>query len=208
MAVKKEKLAARREEILAAAWHVFIEKGYARATMHDVAARAHASKETLYSWFESKAALFETLLKSRIQAVGATLASEAGPGFEPEKVLYIVARDLLRFISTPGNMALYRAVAADATSFPDLQKVLKQSIDRTEFGKYFEQCRTRGVMEFDEDASEMAAMFISMAQSEWPQRVSYGVIDGLSEEEIDRHARLATQMFLRAVAPHGKTGKK
>ena len=205
MAVRKAKLAARREEILDAAWHVFIEKGYARATMHEVAARARASKETLYSWFESKAALFETLLKSRIQTVGATLAAEAGPTFEPEKVLYVIARDLLRFISTPGNMALYRAVAADAASFPELQKVLKASIDRAEFGKYFEQCRARGVMEFDGEPGEMASLFIAMAQSEWPSRVSYGVVDSLSDEEIDQHAKLATQMFLRAVAPHGKT---
>jgi AcrR family transcriptional regulator len=206
MAVRKTKLAARREEILDAAWHVFIEKGYARATMQDVAARAHASKETLYAWFDSKAALFETLLKSRLRTVGATLAAEAGPSFEPEKVLFIIARDLLRFISTPGNMALYRAAAADAASFPELKQLLKESINRSEFAKFFEGCRARGIMEFEGDANEIASLFMSMAQSEWPARISYGVIDTLSEEEIDRHAKLVAQMFMKAVAPEAKTG--
>lgn len=59
-------------------------------------------------------------------------------------------------------------------------------------------------MAFDGDPSEMASLFISMAQSEWPSRISYGVVDGLSEDDIDRYAKLATQMFLRAVAPNGK----
>ncbi len=208
MAVRKAKLADRREEILDAAWHVFIDKGYARATMQDVAARAHASKETLYSWFDSKAMLFETLFKSRLQSVGATLSTEAGPGFEPEKVLYVIARDLLRFVSTPGNMQLYRAAAADSASFPELKELLKESIDRTEFAKYLEQCRARGLMEFD-DANEMASIFISMAQSEWPARISYGVVDRLSEQEIERIARLATRLFLKAVAPeNNERGKK
>jgi AcrR family transcriptional regulator len=207
MAVRKTKLAARREEMLDAAWHVFIEKGYARATMQDVAAQAHASKETLYAWFESKAALFETLLKTRLQIVGATLSAEAGPGFEPEKVLYIIARDLLRFVSAPGNMQLYRAAVADAASFPELKELLRESIDRTEFAGYLERCRLRGLMEF-EDASEMASLFISMAQSEWPARISYGVIEKLSEKQIDHHARLAMRLFLKAVAPAKKTGER
>lgn len=203
MAVKKKELAARREEILDAAWHVFIEKGYARATMLDVAARAHASKETLYSWFDSKAALFETLFKSRLHAVGATLDAEAGPGFEPEKVLYVIARDLLRFVSTPGNMQLYRAAAADAASFPELKQLLRESIDRAGLANYLDQCRAHGLMEF-EDPDEMASLFISMAQSEWPVRITYGVIDKMSEKQIDHHARLAARLFLKAVAPEKK----
>jgi len=31
--------------------------------------------------------------------------------------------------------------------------------------------------------------------------ISYGLIKGMTEEETDRHAKLATEMFLKAVAP-------
>ncbi len=66
MARRTEKNDSRREEILAAARGVFAEKGVAGATMHEIASRAHCSKETLYSWFENKTKLFETVFRAQI----------------------------------------------------------------------------------------------------------------------------------------------
>lgn len=40
-----------------------------------------------------------------------------------------------------------------------------------------------------------------MAQGDYSLRLAAGLIDGISEDEIEIHARLATQMFLKAVAP-------
>lgn len=51
----------RREEITAAAQRVFAAKGYAAATMEDIASEAELSKGTLYLYFENKEALFITL---------------------------------------------------------------------------------------------------------------------------------------------------
>ena len=53
---------ARAVEILGAAYDVFLDKGFAQATMLDVARRARASKETLYARFGSKKKLFESLM--------------------------------------------------------------------------------------------------------------------------------------------------
>ena len=38
----------------------------------------------------------------------------------------------------------------------------------------------------------------------WPSRISYGVIKSMTEQQIDHHAKLATRMFLKAVAPTPK----
>src|SRR5580704_15821333 len=65
--------AQRASEILAAARRVFLEHGYARATMDDVARAADFSKPTLYQYFENKDALFFSLTKPVVIELGAAL---------------------------------------------------------------------------------------------------------------------------------------
>ena len=55
MRVKSEE---KRLEILAIATEVFREKGYADASMNEIASRVGGSKSTLYNYFPSKEDLF------------------------------------------------------------------------------------------------------------------------------------------------------
>jgi AcrR family transcriptional regulator len=65
--------AQRANEILAAARRVFLDRGYTRATMDDVARAAEFSKPTLYQYFENKDALFFSLTKPVVIELGAAL---------------------------------------------------------------------------------------------------------------------------------------
>jgi AcrR family transcriptional regulator len=190
---------SRREEITTAAWAAFGEKGFAGTTMHEIARKAHASKETLYTWFGDKETLFETVLLERLRTIGSSIA-EAAPSFSPDRILYLIARDLLGFISSPGTMALLRIATADAPRFARINLALAQSLSRPDFAAALRGWRSLGLMEFD-DAEEAASMFMAMAQGEWPTRLAYGVVKGMTDAQIDRHAKLATKMFLKAVAP-------
>lgn len=61
--MKPEKKTQRRERLLDAAAAVFAEKGYASATVADVAARADIAKGTVYGYFTSKEDLFFALFE-------------------------------------------------------------------------------------------------------------------------------------------------
>jgi AcrR family transcriptional regulator len=52
--VDERYLDARRGDILAAAQRVFVQKGFAAATMHDIAADAGVSAGSIYRYFDSK----------------------------------------------------------------------------------------------------------------------------------------------------------
>jgi AcrR family transcriptional regulator len=54
---------ARRKAIVAAAWTVFREEGFERASMSAIAVRAGGSKATLYAYFRSKEELFTAALE-------------------------------------------------------------------------------------------------------------------------------------------------
>src|SRR5215470_2225634 len=55
-------LPERRQSLLNAARDVFLEKGYANATIDEVVGRAGGSKATVYALFENKEGLFAALV--------------------------------------------------------------------------------------------------------------------------------------------------
>jgi AcrR family transcriptional regulator len=64
-----------REAVLGAARRVFLDKGYAGATLEAIAEEAGFSRGVMYSQFESKADLFLTLLERRMEE----RAEQSGP---------------------------------------------------------------------------------------------------------------------------------
>lgn len=62
---KTEKGAGKREQILAAAAEVFSQKGYFRATIDEIIAKADTGKGTVYNYFSNKEELFYILIKEK-----------------------------------------------------------------------------------------------------------------------------------------------
>ena len=52
----------RKEQILAAAWDCFVEKGYRETTMREIARRLGASTGVIYTYFHSKDEVLEAIL--------------------------------------------------------------------------------------------------------------------------------------------------
>lgn len=120
---------ARPPEILEAALKVFAEKGYAGARMDDIARRAGVTKGTIYLYFESKEAVFKTLVRDTI---GATLAnvSDGARDFQGS------AKELIRFaltamgnlLATSDRVVLPKIIIAESGNFPELARFYRDEI--------------------------------------------------------------------------------
>jgi TetR/AcrR family transcriptional regulator, repressor of fatR-cypB operon len=106
---------ARRQEILRAAGHVFAERGYAEATLDEIAGRAELAKGTIYNYFESKEEIFDhvvTGVLDDLEAIAEKAVEAGGSARETfyryaektieyyranEDVIGIIARELMRF---------------------------------------------------------------------------------------------------------------
>lgn len=87
----------RRQEILEAAEEVFQAKGFAAATMEEVANAAEVSKGTLYLYFRSKDALLGEILGTYVSDAGERMRQcliQARSGFD---ALGRLAREMYRF---------------------------------------------------------------------------------------------------------------
>jgi len=92
MVTGDEKLMHRRGEILTAAEKVFAEKGYAAATVDEVAAAAGVSKGTMYNYFETKRDLFLHVFSEVIAGEESDVVELiSGPFSGPEKLRKILS---------------------------------------------------------------------------------------------------------------------
>jgi TetR/AcrR family transcriptional regulator len=80
-----------KEKILDAALDEFAEAGLAGARVDSIAARAGINKAMIYYHFDSKEALYDHILRTRLEAAVADLSVEVGESMTLEDVLRTIA---------------------------------------------------------------------------------------------------------------------
>lgn len=107
---------AKRDEILEVARAAFLELGYERTSMAEIATRVGGSKATLYGYFASKEALFlATIERLAEQYISPALEQLEASGDEDVRTaLRKFAEQFLGFISTQEAVATYRMVISQA----------------------------------------------------------------------------------------------
>lgn len=92
---------ARREEIIAAAGRVFLEKGYRATSFKDIAEGIGKDRASLYYYFESKQDLFRVATGAAVaRNVKAAERVARGPGTPAEKITRVVANLLESYTET------------------------------------------------------------------------------------------------------------
>ncbi len=121
MKPRKRRKEARPSEILEAGFREFAEKGFNGTRLDSVAARAGVAKGTLYLYFDSKEALFEAAVRSRIIPVVDRLVRlvDFYPG--PTKfLLKTMFKMMYRRIADPDVRTLIKIIIAEGDRFPEL----------------------------------------------------------------------------------------
>lgn len=112
----------RREQILRAAVAVFSERGYTQATISDIAAVAGLAHGTIYLYFPSKAAIFETLVGWFAQTLLESFADSA-----PEGEAHDADSERTRAIDLPTELyQLYFRALATCAAHPRLAELSMQ----------------------------------------------------------------------------------
>lgn len=112
----KVRTEARREAIVREATRLFLEMGYERATMSELAQRVGGSKATLYGYFPSKEELFAAVTEATGEAhlAEAVAELEALPKVGLEAGLVRFAERLLSLIVKEEALALQRMIVGEA----------------------------------------------------------------------------------------------
>ena len=125
---------AKRAAILTAARGVFLQDGYAAASMNAIADAAKVSKATLYSHFKDKEALFAAVVEERYTAFSDALPAY-DEGADPAEALAAFARAMLKNIRAPEHIALIRLIIGEQDRFPVLSEIYFKLGKASAYGK-------------------------------------------------------------------------
>ena len=126
--IRRRRKEARPAEITAAALEVFAEKGFAATRLEDIAARAGASKGTVYLYFENKEALFkaavEVVMAPAIEAAEALAGDTQRPAVDLLREFVFGWWEMIG--STPVG-SVPKLLVAESGNFPELARWFHES---------------------------------------------------------------------------------
>ena len=118
----------RRQAILDVARDVFLNDGYAAASMSAIAARVGGSKATLYNYFPSKEDLFAAVIRDHCERKQRVMFDGLRPGRgDVAQALQDLGERFVQIVLSDDSIALNRTVIAEAVRFPDLGRVLYEA---------------------------------------------------------------------------------
>lgn len=140
--------AVRKQEIIEAAWHLFLTKGYDNTTMQEVMEKVQVAKGTIYYYFKSKEILLEEVISSIVeedlQHLKKVAQQAQGNGLEKLINLVINSKDnnrmeLLEHLHKPANAGMHIRLIAQLITFqaPLYAEVIQQGCEE---GVFDTQC--------------------------------------------------------------------
>lgn len=105
--------------IIDAATSLFLEQGFSRATLDQVAERAHVGKTTLYARYPTKDALFDAVVRECVETGLQDMDTEPVQGTLEEKLVK-VGSALAHATLTPYVISIMRITLAETDRFPEI----------------------------------------------------------------------------------------
>jgi AcrR family transcriptional regulator len=190
---------ARRELILDVAQEVFLEEGFANASMSTIAARLGGSKGTLYNYFKSKDDLFNAYVERRCLWQDEIFASPLDKE-TPDQTLRRIGRAYLTRILTDFHLRNFRLISAEAERSPEIGQIFYNAGPRLgaqRVAELLSGMAAAGHLDLD-DPQDAAHQFLGLVQNRYFKARLCNAIPELTQKQIEDEAALATRTFLRA----------
>ena len=194
---------ARREIILDVAQDVFLEEGFANASMSTIAARLGGSKGTLYNYFKSKDDLFIAYVERRClwqqDEVFGLL-----PGETAEQALWRIARSFLAHMIDETTLRNFRLIVAEAERTPEIGRIFYDAGPRRggdRLAEFLASLEAAGELDLEGDPLGAAQHFLGLVQSPTFKGRLCNAIPELTGRQVDAEATRGVRAFLRAYRP-------
>lgn len=188
-----------RQRILGAAFSAFMANGYAETSTLEIATRARVSKRALYELVGNKQEMLVACISERAHRLRVpTDLPEPRDRETLARALAAVGTQLLREISDPTVIAVFRLAIAEAVRAPEVARALDSiggETSRAASREIMTRAQRAGIL--SGDPREMAEHFAGLLWGNLMLGLLLRVVDRPSPREFARRARNATAAFLR-----------
>lgn len=193
---------ARREAILDVASEVFLEEGYANASMSTIAARIGGSKGTLYNYFKNKEQLFAGYVVRHCAWQRDAMFELSADVGDIRDALIQVGRTYLSIVLSDFSMANFRVIVAEAQRTPEIGQGFYEAGPKSGselLGAILQKAVDNGQLKTD-DPVHAAQQFIGLCQNRMLKARLCNTMAEPTSEEIDGEVLSAVDVFLAAYA--------
>jgi AcrR family transcriptional regulator len=191
---------ARREAILDVARDVFLEEGYATASMSAIAARLGGSKGTLYNYFKNKEELFAAYVVRHCAWQRDAMFEISGEVDDIRATLIRVGRTYLSIVLSDFSLSNFRVIVAEAQRTPTIGHAFYETGPKSGaelLGGILERAADRGQLKLS-DPVHAAHQFIGLCQNRLMKARLCNAVAEPTPEEIDHEVLPAVEVFLAA----------
>jgi AcrR family transcriptional regulator len=191
-----------RQRILEAAFSAFMEHGFAETSTLEIATRARVSKRELYALVGSKQQMLAACIGERAKRLQVPAGLPEPHDRESlARTLETFGTQLLREVSDPTVIAVFRLAIAEAVRAPEVARALHSigvETSRAALREIMTRARSAGLL--GGDPHDMAEQFFGLLWGNLMMSLLLRVADRPSPREIARRANAATAAFLKLYA--------
>ena len=191
------------DRIIGVAFEAFVKNGYAGTSTLEIARRAKISKRDLYANFPNKQALLLACISKRAARMRLSPDLPAPRSRDMlGQILVGFGATVIREVTHPAVMAIYRLAISEAEHSPDVAAILNASrlANRNALAELLGRAQASGILGHG-DPRQMMERFFGLLWGDLMLNRLLGAVGVPIGEEIDRRARGAAEVFLKL---HGK----
>jgi len=197
----------RRKAILAAAQKVFLERGYANASIDAVVELAGGSKATVYQQFGNKEGLLGALVAEGAEEL-AHLVHELPLDGALDESLRAFGRGYLNLIMRPDRLALFRLTIGECGRVPEIGDVFYRTGPQTVakyMTEFFRSVTAAGLIATT-DPERTAHQFIHSLRGDLYLQNLLNPTRRPTESELNRHIDFVVETFLAGARKSASIG--
>lgn len=190
----------KKEQILQAAAEHFLLDGFSNTSMDQVAKTAGVSKQTVYSHFANKDALFSACIEIKCQeySIDKQLISEQN--MDLSALLKVVGRQMLRLFHDEKVIAMYQVVIAESKTAPQVAELFYQAGPMRAITMLSAGIECIGGQELDaKQSTEMAFTFFNLLKGEMHMRsllnLPYQMTEEAQRQQVNKVVDYVMKIF-------------
>ena len=194
----RPKSAEKHKQVLEAASDLFLASGYSGCSMEMVAKQSGVSKQTIYSHFSNKEALFLAVIEDKCAEYQLDDRHLEIEGNSLVQLLRERGLQIVKILHDNRVIAIYRVIIGEVSSNPRAAELFYQAGPKHSL-EYLTQCFLKFAEQpiTEELAHKCAITFFSLLRSEFHMKSILGLDFALSDSEQIAHVEFAIQQIER-----------
>jgi len=192
----RPKSAEKRKQILNSAGELFLTSGFSGCSMEMVAKHSGVSKQTVYSHFSNKEALFLAVIEDKCAEYQLDDRHLDATDFSLLRVLRERGLQIVKLLHDDQVIAIYRVIIGEVNSNPRVAELFYQAGPQHSL-EYLAKCFLKFTKQpiNEEFAHKCAVTFFSLLKSEFHTKSILGLDFALSDPEQKAHVEFAIEQI-------------